>query len=103
MTIPGYRESHQRLGERRSNSKVGEHMVKVDINKLMKYPSRASKEFGVIDLCDDKDINAYKEEVMTIKEEANFEELPLDKRPSELNTLPSRLKYSFLDTEQPNR
>ena len=31
--------------------KVREHMVKVDINKFMKYPSWASKDLGVIDPC----------------------------------------------------
>ena len=29
--------------------KVGEHNVKVDINKLMKYPSRAFEDLGTID------------------------------------------------------
>ena len=33
--------------------KVGEHMVKVNINKLMKYPSQAFKDLGAIDLFDD--------------------------------------------------
>ena len=33
--------------------KVGEHTVKVDINKLMKYPSRASEDLGAIDFTDD--------------------------------------------------
>ena len=33
--------------------KVGEHTVKVDINKLMKYPSRASEDLGAIDFADD--------------------------------------------------
>ena len=47
-------------------------MVKVDINKLMKYPSRVSKELGTIDLSDDQDINVYIEEVMMINEEANL-------------------------------
>ena len=36
--------------------KVGEHTVKVDINKLMKYPSRASEDLGAIDFADDQDI-----------------------------------------------
>ena len=38
--------------------KVGEHTVKVDINKLMKYPSRASKDLGAIDFANDHDIEA---------------------------------------------
>ena len=33
--------------------KVGEHTVNVDINKLMKYPSRASEDLGTIDFADD--------------------------------------------------
>ena len=33
--------------------KVGEHTVKVNINKLMKYPSQAFKDLGAIDLLDD--------------------------------------------------
>ena len=66
----------------------------------MKYPSRAFEELGTIDLCDDRDINTCIEEVMTINEEANFEELPLDEPTFELKTLPSTLKYAFLDTEQ---
>ena len=56
--------------------KVREHMVKVNINKLMKYPSQAFIYLGAIDLCDDQDIDACIEEVMMINEEANFKELP---------------------------
>ena len=78
--------------------KVGKHTVKVDINKLMKYRSWASKDLGAIDLCDDQDIDACIEEVMAINEESNFEELPLDESTLELKTLPSTLKYAFLDT-----
>ena len=33
--------------------KVEEHTMKVDINKLMKYPSHASEELGAIHLADD--------------------------------------------------
>ena len=33
--------------------KVGEYIVKVNINKLMKYPSRVSEELGAIDFSDD--------------------------------------------------
>ena len=35
--------------------KVGEHTVKVNMNKLMKYPSQAFKDLGAIDLFDDQD------------------------------------------------
>ena len=67
--------------------KVGEHTMKVDINKLMKYPSRASKELGAIDFADDQDIDACVEEVMMINEEARYEELPMDEPSLELKTL----------------
>ena len=80
--------------------KVGEHIVKVDINKLMKYPSRASEELGVIDFSDDQAIDAYIEEVMMIDEEAKFEELPLDEPTLELKTLSSTLNYAFVDEEK---
>ena len=50
--------------------KVGEHTVKVDINKLMKYPLQASEDLGAIDFADDQDIDACVEEVMMIDEEA---------------------------------
>ena len=80
--------------------KVGEHTVKVDINKLMKYPSRASEDLGTIDFADDQDIDACVEEVMMINEEARFEELPMDESSLELKTLPSTLKYAFLDEEK---
>ena len=80
--------------------KVGEHTVKVDINKLMKYPSRASEDLGIIDFTDDQDIDACIEEVMMIDEEARYEELPMDEPTLELKTLPSTLKYAFLDEEK---
>ena len=64
--------------------------MKVNIKKLMKYLLRASEELGAINLCDDQDINVCIEEVMTINEVANFEELPLDRTTS-------TLKYVFLD------
>ena len=80
--------------------KVGEHTVKVDINKLMKYPSRASKDLGAIDFADNQDIDAYVEEVMIIDEEARYEELSMDEPTLELKTLPSTLKYAFLDEEK---
>ena len=80
--------------------KVGEHIVKVDFNKLMKYPSRASEDLGAINFADDQDIDACVEEVMMIDEEARFEKLPMDEPSLELKTLPSTLKYSFLDEEK---
>ena len=66
----------------------------------MKYHSRASEELIAIDLSYDHDINVCIEEVMTINEDANFEQLPLDKLTLGLKTLPSTLKYAFLDMEK---
>ena len=80
--------------------KVGEHTLKVDINKLMKYPSRASEDLGAINFVDDQYIDACIEEVMMIDEEARYEELPMDEPTLELKTLPSTLKYAFLDEEK---
>ena len=78
--------------------KVGEHTVKVNINKLMKYPSQAFEDVGAIDLFDDQDIETCIKEVMTVNEGADFEELPLDELTRELKPLPSTLKYAFLDS-----
>ena len=75
-------------------------MVKVNINKLMKYPSQAFEDLGAIDLFDDEDIETCIEEVTTINEEADFKELPLDEPTGELKPLPSTLKYAFLDSQQ---
>ena len=72
--------------------------MKVNINKLMKYPSQAFQDLGTIDLFDDQDIDACIEEVMTINEEAEFNELSLDEPTLELKPLLSTLKYAFLDT-----
>ena len=80
--------------------KVGEHTVKVDINKLIKYPSRASEDLGTNDFVDDQDIDACVEEVMMIDEEARYDELPMENPSLELKTLPSTLKYAFLHEEK---
>ena len=80
--------------------KVGEHTVKVDINKLMKYPSRASEDLVAIDFADGQDIDTCIKEVMMIHEEARYEELPMDEPTLELKTLPSTLKYAFVDEEK---
>ena len=79
---------------------VGEHNVKVNINKLMKYPSRASEDLGDIDFADDQDIDACVEEVMMIDEEARYEERPMEKPTLELKNIPSALKYAFLYEEK---
>ena len=57
--------------------KVGEHIMKVNINKWIKYPSQAPEDLGAIDLCDDEDIEVCLEEVMAINEEVDLEELLL--------------------------
>ena len=63
-------------------------------------PSQAFKHLGAIDLFDDQEIETCIEEVMTINEEAEFKELPLDEPTEELKHLPSTLKYAFLDSQQ---
>ena len=80
--------------------KVGEHTMKVDIKKLMKYPSQAFEDLGAIDFVDHQDIDSCVEEVMMINEEARCEELLRDEPTLELKTLPSTLKYAFLDEEK---
>ena len=80
--------------------KVGEHTVKVNINKLMKYPSQAFEDLGAINLFDDQDIETCIKEVMTINEKADFKELPLDEPTGELKPLPSTLKYVFLNSQK---
>ena len=74
--------------------------MKIDINKLMKYPSRASEDLGAIDFTDNQDIDTCVEEVMMIDEEAKFEELPMDEPSLDLKALLSTLKYAFLDEEK---
>ena len=74
--------------------------MKVNINKLMKYPSLAFKDLGAVNLCDDQYIDACIEEVMTTNEEANFKELLLDEPIVVHKPLPSTLKYAFFDTQQ---
>ena len=78
---------------------MGEHTLKVNINKLMKYPSQAFEDFGAIDLFGDQDIETCIEEVMTIHEEAEFKELPLDEPTEKLKPLPSTFKYAFLHSQ----
>ena len=55
---------------------------------------------GAINFVDDQDIDACIEEVMMINKKARFEELPMDEPSLELKTLPSTLKYAFLDEEK---
>ena len=77
---------------------MGEPTVKVNIKKLMKYPSQAFEDLGAMNLFDDQDIETCIKEVMTINEEADFKELPLNEPTGELKPLPSTLKYAFLDS-----
>ena len=100
MTLPSYHEAITDWGKGEVILKVGEHTMKVDINKLMKYPSWASEDLGAIDFTDDQYIDAYVEEVMMIDEEAGYDELSIDEPSLELKTLPSTLKYAFLDKEK---
>ena len=80
--------------------KVGEHTVKVNINKLMKSPSQAFEDVGAIDLFDDQDIETCIEEVMTVNDGADFEELLLDEPTGEFKPLSSTLKYAILESQQ---
>ena len=66
----------------------------------MKYPSRASEDFGAINFADDQDKDICVEEVMMIDEEARYDELPMEEPTLELKTLPSTLKFAFLDEEK---
>ena len=74
--------------------------MKVNINKLMKYPLQAFEDLGAIDLFDDQNIETCIEEVMTINEKADLKELYLDELTEELKPLPYTLKYAFLDSQQ---
>ena len=51
-------------------------------------------------LVNDQDIDACVEEVMIIDEEARYDELPIEEPTLEFKTLPSTLKYAFLDEEK---
>ena len=75
--------------------KVGEHTVKVDINKLMKYTSRASEDLGAIDFADDQDIDACVEEVMMIERKQ-------DLRSYQWTSLPWSSRLSHLHSNTPS-
>ena len=82
-------------------------MVMVVIKKLMKFPLRGFMDLGAIELCDDEDIEVCKEEVMSINDEVNIEDieaksLPSNKPTLELKPLPSSFKYDFLDVQKEN-
>ena len=87
-------------GERRSNSegkrahREGRHQQAYEI------PFTSVLRLGHHRLRRRPDTDACVEEVMMIDEEARFEELPMDEPSLELKTLPSTLKYAFLDEEK---
>ena len=90
-------------GKGEEELKVGEQIVRVNINKLMKHPSHASEDIGAIDLDDEDDIASCVEEVMTLQDELTtertLESLPTAEPSLDLKPLPSSLKYVFLDKE----
>ena len=53
-----------------------------------------------LDPSHNQDIDACVEEVMMIDKEARYDELPMAEPTLELKTLPSTLKYVFLDEEK---
>ena len=77
--------------------------MKVNINKLMKYPSQAFRDLGAINLFDDQDVEACIEEVMAINEEAEFKELPLDEWTEELEPFHLHSSMLFLTLSRKNR
>ena len=86
---------------------VGESTMKVRINKLMRHPSHESDEIGAIDIYEDSEIGSYIEETTAFIDDGSIEEPKDDPFPSsettpELKTLPSTLKYAFLDHSAPN-
>ena len=86
------------MGERISNSKGGRAHGEGQYQQANEVSSQAFEDLGTIDLFDDQDIVTCIEEVMTINEETEFQELPLDEPIKELKPLPSTLKYAFLDS-----
>ena len=81
---------------------VGDSMMKVSINKLMRHPSHESDEVGAVDIYEDPEISSCIEETMAAIEDKSFEEPEDDPFPSgemspELKPLPSMVRYAFLD------
>ena len=81
---------------------VGDSMMKVSINKLMRHRSHESDEVGAVDIYEDPEILSCIEEAMAAIEDESFEEPEDDPFPSsemarEQKLLPSTLKYPFLD------
>ena len=76
---------------------VGDSMMKVSINKLMRHPSHETDEVGAVDIYEDPEISSCIEETMATIEDRSFEEPEDDPFPSgetapELKPLPSTLK-----------
>ena len=51
---------------------VGDSILKVSINKLMRHPSHASDKVGVIDIYEDLEISSCIEETMTFIEDGSI-------------------------------
>ena len=88
------------MGERTSNSQSGRAHREGRYQQAYEIPLQASENLGTINFSEDQDIDACIKEVTMIHEEARFEELPRDEPTLELKTLPSTLKYAFLDEEK---
>ena len=76
--------------------------MKVNINKLMRYPSHESDKIGAINIYEDSQISSCIEEIMTLIEVGSIKEPEDDPFHSsettpEFKLLPSILKYVFLD------
>ena len=81
---------------------VGDSTMKVSINRLIRHPSHESNEVGAIDIYEDLEILSCIKMMMAFIEDVSIEELEDDPFPSsettpDLKSLPSTLKYTFLD------
>ena len=76
--------------------------MKVSIKNLMRHPSQESDEVGAVNIYEDPEISSCIEETMAAIEDGSFKEPEDDPFPSsetapKLKSLPSTLKYAFLD------
>ena len=86
---------------------VGDSTMKVSINRLIRHPSHEFNEVGAIDIYEDPEILSCIEKMMAFIEDVSIEELEDDPFPSsettpDLKSLPSTLKYAFLDHQCAN-
>ena len=86
---------------------VGDSMIKVSINKLMRHPSHEFDEVGAIDIYEDTEISSCIVETMASIDDKSFKDPEDDPFPSgetapELKPLHSTLKYAFLDHHSAN-